>query len=101
MPPLGHLAATIAHNTKNPLSSIKTIVQLMQEDGEVQNKYARDLSLIKSEIDRLSHSVSQLLSFSKPTVLATASVDLNQVLEKTLQIFKDRKSTRLNSSHRT
>jgi hypothetical protein len=32
--------------------------------------------------------VSQLLSFSKPTVLATASVDLNQVLEKTLQIFK-------------
>ena len=88
MATLGHMAATVAHNIKNPLSSIKTIVQLMQEDGEVQNKYARDLSLIKSEIDRLSHSVSQLLSFSKPTVLATASVDLNQVLEKTLQIFK-------------
>ena len=51
MATLGHMAATVAHNIKNPLSSIKTIVQLMQEDGEVQNKYARDLSLIKSDSD--------------------------------------------------
>ncbi|PYV44135.1 MAG: hypothetical protein DMG06_07780 [Acidobacteria bacterium] len=88
MATLGQLAATVAHNIKNPLSSIKTIVQLMQEDGEVHSRYARDLSLIKSEIDRLSHNVSRLLNFSKPTVLLTTRVDLNQVLENTLRIFK-------------
>jgi len=85
---LGQMAATVAHNIKNPLSSIKTIVQLMQEDGELAIKYAQDLSLIKSEIDRLTESVTQLLRFSKPTVISLATVDLGVVLEKILLIFR-------------
>ena len=85
---LGQMAATVAHNIKNPLSSIKTIVQLMQEDGELAAEYKPGLlSLIKSEIDRLTESVTQLLKFSKPTVTASASIDLAAVLEKILLIF--------------
>ena len=85
---LGQMAATVAHNIKNPLSSIKTIVQLMQEDGDLAPKYGQDLSLIKSEIDRLTESVTQLLKFSKPTVTSSASADLAAVLEKILLIFR-------------
>jgi signal transduction histidine kinase len=81
------MAATVAHNIKNPLSSIKTIVQLMQEDAELAARYEQDLSLINSEIDRLTDSVSQLLRFSKPTVTSSATVDLAVVLEKILHIF--------------
>ena len=84
---LGQMAATVAHNIKNPLSSIKTIVQLMQEDTELAARYEQDLSLIKSEIDRLTESVTQLLRFSKPTVTSSATVDLAAVLEKILHIF--------------
>jgi len=96
---LGQMAATVAHNIKNPLSSIKTIVQLMQEDGELAIKYRQDLSLIKSEIDRLTESVTQLLRFSKPTVTSLATVDLAAVLEKILLIFRpdaERRNIRLN-----
>ena len=85
---LGQMAATVAHNIKNPLSSIKTIVQLMQEDGELTIKYGQDMSLIKSEIDRLTESVTQLLRFSKPTVTSSATVDLAAVLEKIVLIFR-------------
>ena len=85
---LGQMAATVAHNIKNPLSSIKTIVQLMQEDGELTIKYGQDMSLIKSEIDRLTESVTQLLRFSKPTVTSSATVDLAAVLEKIFLIFR-------------
>ena len=81
------MAASVAHNIKNPLSSIKTIVQLMQEDGELTEKYSRDLSLINSEIDRLTSSVTQLLKFSKPGILSNTSVDLAEVLEKIVRIF--------------
>jgi len=84
---LGQMAATVAHNIKNPLSSINTIVQLMQEDGELAIKYGQDLSLIKSEIDRLTKSVTQLLKFSKPTLTSSAAVDLAVVLEKIHHIF--------------
>jgi signal transduction histidine kinase len=88
MAALGQMAATVAHNIKNPLSSIKTIVQLMQEDEDLTSRYGQDLSLINSEIDRLTQSVSQLLKFSKPTVLPTAKVDLAEVLERILLIFR-------------
>jgi hypothetical protein len=85
---LGQMAATVAHNIKNPLSSIKTIVQLIQEDDEVTVKYARDLSLINSEIDRLSNSVGQLLKFAKPTAPTVADIELTDVLRKILSIFR-------------
>jgi signal transduction histidine kinase len=84
---LGQMAATVAHNIKNPLSSIKTIVQLMQEDAELAIKYGQDMSLIKSEIDRLTESVTQLLRFSMPTVTSSVAVDLAAVLEKIHHIF--------------
>jgi signal transduction histidine kinase len=95
---LGQMAATVAHNIKNPLSSIKTIVQLMQEDGDLSIKYGQDLSLITGEIDRLTESVTQLLRFSKPTVTSSAAVDLAVVLEKIHHIFgpdAERRNVRL------
>ncbi len=62
---LGQMAATVAHEIKNPLSSIKSIAQVMSEDDDLSKEYARDLSLIVGETDRLSRSVTQLLSFAR------------------------------------
>ncbi|MEW5975050.1 MAG: ATP-binding protein [Acidobacteriota bacterium] len=88
MAALGQMAATVAHNIKNPLSSIKTIVQVMKEDGTAGLTYGKDLSLINSEIDRLSDSVGQLLRFSKPTPRSSQPVLLNGVLERVCLVFK-------------
>ncbi|HKZ79924.1 MAG TPA: ATP-binding protein [Pyrinomonadaceae bacterium] len=76
---LGQMAATVAHEIKNPLSAIKSIAQVMKEDASLSAKYARDLSLIVGETDRLSQSVTQLLSFartSNPSEQATRLEDL-------------------------
>lgn len=62
---LGRMAATVAHEIKNPLSAIKSIAQVMREDESLSVGYARDLKLIVGETDRLSQSVTQLLSFAK------------------------------------
>ncbi|MBI4476448.1 MAG: hypothetical protein HY654_04700, partial [Acidobacteria bacterium] len=58
---IGRLAATVAHEVKNPLGAIKTIVQVMQE----QSPDDRDLRMIVSEIDRLAGTVHQLLLFAR------------------------------------
>jgi signal transduction histidine kinase len=61
---LGQMAATVAHEVKNPLSAIKSIAQVMREDSALGG-YGRDLDLIIGEINRLSSTVSQLLAFSR------------------------------------
>ncbi len=81
---LGEMTARIAHEIKNPLSSIKTIVQVMQEDSELEAKYARDLSLIKNEIDRLGSTISQLLNFARPSMDAGEKVSLRDAAESAL-----------------
>ena len=84
---LGKAAAAIAHEVKNPLSSIKTLAQLMHEDPEVAQRYSRDLSYMIGEIDRLNRSVQQLLSFSRPAPEVESEVNLTDMLETTTRIL--------------
>jgi signal transduction histidine kinase len=83
---LGQMAATVAHEVKNPLSSIKSIAQVMREE-EALAAYDRDLALIVSEIDRLNRTVSQLLAFSRPSNADPRPVPLAEMLESTAALL--------------
>ncbi|HKQ79715.1 MAG TPA: ATP-binding protein [Blastocatellia bacterium] len=85
---LGQMAATVAHEVKNPLSAIKSIAQVMREDERVSREYGRDLDLITGEVDRLSGSVSQLLSFSRPSSVAGAPARLSEIMESVLALTR-------------
>jgi signal transduction histidine kinase len=85
---LGQMAATVAHEVKNPLSAIKSIAQVMREDERVSGEYARDLDLITGEVDRLNSAVSQLLSFSRPSSVAGAPARLSEVVESVLALSR-------------
>jgi signal transduction histidine kinase len=80
---LGQMAAQVAHEVKNPLSSIKSIAQVMREE-EALSGYGQDLSLIISEIDRLNRTVSQLLAFSRPSHADSRPVQLSDLITATV-----------------
>ncbi|MDX2154064.1 MAG: ATP-binding protein [Bryobacteraceae bacterium] len=80
---LGKVAATIAHEVKNPLSSIRALAQLMGEDRAVADVYSQDLRFIISETDRLASSVQQLLAFSRPAAQPKPQVPLYDLLDAT------------------
>jgi signal transduction histidine kinase len=85
---LGQMAATVAHEVKNPLSAIKSIAQVMREDENLTREYARDLNLIVGETDRLSRSVTQLLSFARTAPPAVAPSRADELIQTTVELFK-------------
>jgi len=85
---LGQMAATVAHEVKNPLSAIKSIAQVMSEDEALKVQHARDLSLIVRETDRLSKSVTQLLSFASKQPPATAPCSTDELLRSVARLFR-------------
>ncbi|MFN0110266.1 MAG: ATP-binding protein [Blastocatellia bacterium] len=95
MASLGQMAATVAHEVKNPLSAIKSITQVMREDETVSREYGRDLDLITGEVDRLNRSVSQLLSFSRPSAVAALPASLSEIVETVLTLIRAEAEQRL------
>ena len=65
---LGQMAASISHNLKNPLGSIKTILQVQLENAELPESIRGETKMVLEEIGRLSSKLNQLLQFSRPTV---------------------------------
>jgi signal transduction histidine kinase len=85
---LGQMAATVAHEIKNPLSAIKSIAQVMGEDESMSREYARDLSLIIGETDRLGQSVTQLLSFARTKAPAELPQLASQLIDAVVRLFQ-------------
>lgn len=85
---LGRMAATVAHEIKNPLSAIKSIAQVMREDESLQHQYGRDLGLIVGETDRLSQSVTQLLSFARKESPAVQPLSVDELVRSVADLFR-------------
>ena len=85
---LGQMAATVAHEVKNPLSAIKSIAQVMSEDEALKTQHARDLSLIVGETDRLNNTVTQLLSFARTQTPASAPSTASEVVGTVVSLFR-------------
>jgi signal transduction histidine kinase len=67
MASLGQMAANVSHNLRNPLSSMKTVLQVQLENPELPLDVRRDCSLVVNEIDRMNAKLTQLLRYAKPS----------------------------------
>ncbi len=89
---VGQMAASISHNLKNPLGSMKTILQVQLENSSLPTDARRDLSMVLSELDRLSAKLNQLLQYARPAVRASGAapsrVDVGAVAEQVISLLR-------------
>lgn len=87
---LGKMAAGIAHEINNPLTSILINSHLIAEKltGEEKQKFEDNLKLIIDETTRSSAIVSGLLEFSRQTPPEKKPADVNEVIEETLVLLR-------------
>ncbi len=93
MAAFGLLAAGIAHEVGNPLTSISSLVQMLQRhenDPYTQNK----LSLVSGQLQRIRGTLRELIEFSRPASSERTRFALTEVLDEALNIAKYYKRTR-------
>lgn len=89
---IGTLAATTAHEIKNPLTGIKGLVQLLSEKHS-DSKDQMYFSVIQKEIKRINEIVNEFLVLGKPSAYPLEEVDLLEVLEEILPIMESEATT--------
>jgi signal transduction histidine kinase len=82
---LGDLAATVAHEIRNPLNSVSMGLQRLKGEfhpTEDEGEYARFIELMRGEVARLNSIVEEFLSLARPLELKPEEVRIDEVLRE-------------------
>lgn len=88
MAALGQLAAGLAHELRNPLTAIKTLIEAAKSQKGEATLEGRDLEVIEEEITRLNKTLQAFLDYARPPKLEKSAVDFNQLTQKTQQLLE-------------
>lgn len=84
---ISHLAASIAHEIRNPMTSIKGFMQLMKEDSNLNPSQQNYIRIVLNELDRTEAIIHEYLSLARPVSLQSAFIDLAEEIKSTIDLM--------------
>ena len=85
---IGRLAASVAHEIRNPLSSIKGLAQYLEKKMAPQKEDQLYASVIVREVDRLNRVVEDLLHYARPRPPVLKPCSLAELLNHALKLIE-------------
>lgn len=86
---IGRLSATIAHEIRNPLTSVKLNIQKVAANERADPAEGEHLAIAKEGIAQIEKFIKDLLSFTRVSELHLERFSLEQVLEESLKVLRD------------
>lgn len=87
---LGQLAAGIAHELRNPLTSLKIIVEAAADEGGASALDDRDLEVLREEIIRMERTIQSFLDYARPPKLVKRTVAVRYAIEQAANLVGHR-----------
>jgi two-component system sensor histidine kinase HydH len=87
---VGRLAAGVAHEIRNPLSSIKGFATYFKQRYPDRPQDQQTADIMIQEVDRLNRVVGQLLEFARPVPVKPKPVPLQVLLDDSIKLISDR-----------
>jgi two-component system, NtrC family, sensor histidine kinase HydH len=80
---LGQLSAGLAHEIRNPLSTIKASAEMLAKNVDAVSPVAHEMAgFISSEVDRTNALVTRFLDFARPLALRLEKTDITEVVDE-------------------
>jgi signal transduction histidine kinase/CheY-like chemotaxis protein len=83
---MGQMLAGVAHELNNPLTAILGVTELLRDGEGLQDNTRRQLELTHRQARRAARIVQNLLEFSRPAAPQKKPIDVNTIVERTLQL---------------
>lgn len=86
---VGRLAASIAHEIRNPLAAMRGSIQMLRGEMDGDSEHAQLMEIILRESDRLNNIVADYLNYARPRPAQLKDVDLCALVRETLALFRN------------
>lgn len=96
---LGEAAAGMAHELRNPLTSIKGLIQVNAKEFEKRGLPNDDLQIIEQEIRRMERALEAFLAFARPPRARLEQVDLGELIGRATALVQGRAKKQRVSIH--
>lgn len=87
---LGQLAAGMAHELRNPLTAIKTFIELLPKKLDDQRFRSQLLQYVPEEMERMNRILEDLLDYSRSKPLEMAMTDVRKLIDSVIGLFAKR-----------
>lgn len=85
---MGQMAASVAHEVRNPLSAINNCLAVLRSDVAEKPRSQAALEIIQGEVERLTNLTNNFLSFGKPRAPVSKPIVLEQVIGRTCALLE-------------
>jgi two-component system sensor histidine kinase PilS (NtrC family) len=85
---IGRMAASIAHEIRNPLASMRGSIQMLRSEMDDESSQTELMEIILRESDRLNRIITDFLSYARPRSIAQSRVDVGDLLHQTFALLQ-------------
>lgn len=84
---IGKMAATIAHEIRNPLGAISNSIGIFKRHTQLADDDKELMNIVEEEIRRLNRTITDFLNFAKPSPPEKSCANLNDLIDETLALL--------------